>query len=345
MVSCWSNMSTLDAKETALVIASNSKLRICNDHVSIRVLESESEIHNSITMLTPDGQVVRGCRMGFTSNPAKRRRQIMEFAERLRVWCERTQSENLLKIIGMDPSSSDGLVLFSAGSGDQNIMQHIAQEPKFDRMSAIIEIAKAVKFLHTPQGYSGTPFVHGNIRGENIFVAPNGLCYLGEFGLTCIDASNEDHNAPSLPAGCRWLAPERIHPQAFAKYNDHQGSYGDGKLRPSSDVYSLGSTILEILTGERPYYQYQHDAFVVADALRGQPPQARDSAAAAEAGLSEDIHLLLQSMWKYLPERRCSTSMVCKVLMEPSKIRQVRPHRLAPVFAASAAASARRRYM
>ncbi|KAJ8508897.1 hypothetical protein ONZ45_g8870 [Pleurotus djamor] len=294
---------------------------------------------------TSSSDAVRVRRISFTSS--KRRRQIKEFAQRLDEWHSITPHPNIISLLSIGTTEDASSILFISpwvGHG-QNIMQYIREHPDHNRLESALEIAEGVKYLHDPQkGWDAPIFVHGDIRGENVFVRPDGSCYLGEFALTCVDPVKMDPTMPAALQYSRWAAPELLNPKAFASYPTDRGSFADGTLRPCNDIYSLASTIFEILTGEAPYFQYSHDVFVTADVLRGVLPEPRNPEEAAEAGLDEDIQKLLTSMWRYSPLDRIGIIAICKVLKKPSAINNRRPQRLAPVFAATAAATARRLY-
>lgn len=296
---------------------------------------------------TSFGDTVRVKRVAFSSK-SQRRRQVKEFAQRLNEWHAITSREMLLPILafGVDESpAAISLVSPWIGQG-QTITEYIKENPTHDRLTSARELAEAVRYLHdTKKGWNTPAFVHGDIRGDNVFVRPGGSCYLGEFALTCAEPVQEDPSMPATFCHSRWMAPERLNPKAFSSYPTDDGSYADGKLRTCNDIYSLASTIFEILTGDAPYYQYHHDAFVTADALRGVLPEPQDLDKARLSGLTDDIQTLLNCMWRYSPSERFHAETVCRVLKTPSSVNKRRPQRLAPVFAATAAAAARRLYL
>jgi serine/threonine protein kinase len=86
--------------------------------------------------------------------------------------------------------------------------------------------------------------IHRDIKGDNILTTKDGEIKLADFGVSVIleqSANNLGHESKSFSfAGTPfWMAPEVI-----------QG----GKVTAASDIWSLGCTILELLTGKPPYF-------------------------------------------------------------------------------------------
>jgi serine/threonine protein kinase len=94
------------------------------------------------------------------------------------------------------------------------------------------QVAEALYALHQ-QGW-----LHGDVKPANIVVSPNGHATLIDFGLArSLEASQEHEHAftGSMAYAC---------PEAF----NSNVPFG-----PTSDVYSLGITLYELLTASRPY--------------------------------------------------------------------------------------------
>ncbi|KAL4610126.1 hypothetical protein ACB092_08G029600, partial [Castanea dentata] len=91
-------------------------------------------------------------------------------------------------------------------------------------------IVSALRYLHS-QG-----IVHCDVKGRNVLVGPNSnLAKLADFGSS-IEVSGDTCKAPILPRGSPlWMAPEVIR-------RESQG--------PESDVWSLGCTVIEMITGK-----------------------------------------------------------------------------------------------
>ncbi|CAK80126.1 unnamed protein product (macronuclear) [Paramecium tetraurelia] len=79
--------------------------------------------------------------------------------------------------------------------------------------------------------------IHRDIKGANIIVDTKGVCKLADFGCSIIGQS-----AYSLKGTPNWMAPEVINQQETGRY---------------SDIWSLGCTIIEMLTSEPPWGKFQ----------------------------------------------------------------------------------------
>ncbi|KAG7949441.1 hypothetical protein I3843_13G062400 [Carya illinoinensis] len=91
-------------------------------------------------------------------------------------------------------------------------------------------VVSALRYLHSRR------IVHCDVKGKNILVGADiNLAKLADFG-SAIDTSGEASRTPILPRGSPlWMAPEVIR-------RELQG--------PESDVWSLGCTIIEMVTGK-----------------------------------------------------------------------------------------------
>ncbi|KAK0449597.1 kinase-like domain-containing protein [Desarmillaria tabescens] len=187
-----------------------------------------------------------------------------------------------------------------------SVMEYIKAHPDFDRMKAIREVVDGLYYLHHSESV-----VHGDIKGDNIFVRPDLTCCLGDFGLATSAWSPALPMKSSSSAGLgstRWMAPELLNPKPFE--ND-QGS------PLASDIYALGCTALEILTGKVPWSEIQLDTQVLIEVIQGHKPSL-------PADISYDVGWVLEQTWEFWPKKRRGIQWL-KPSLEPSFRAPARP--------------------
>ncbi|KAM1180465.1 hypothetical protein ACFX13_019878 [Malus domestica] len=117
------------------------------------------------------------------------------------------------------------------------------------------QILHGLKYLHDQK------VVHRDIKCANILVHANGSVKLADFGLAKTIQNMND--IKSCQGTAFWMAPEVV--------NRKSQGYG-----LPADIWSLGCTVLEMLTGRVPYsnLEWMQALFKIA---KGEPPQVPDS--------------------------------------------------------------------
>eukprot|EP00760_Papus_ankaliazontas_P023037 PhM_4_TR19128/c1_g1_i1/m.24016 len=102
------------------------------------------------------------------------------------------------------------------------------------------QIVLGLEYLHRNQ------VLHGDIKGANILVGVDGTCKLADFGSATV--SIERVMAAKQTGTPLWMAPEVV-----------RGEYLIGW---ASDIWALGCTVMEMLTGKPPWH-HLGDGFAV----------------------------------------------------------------------------------
>ncbi|CAE6404004.1 hypothetical protein ACGC1H_005848 [Rhizoctonia solani] len=156
--------------------------------------------------------------------------------------------------------------------------------------------------------------IHGDLKGANVLVAHDGTPMLADFGNAAIaDATlqfTQTRTGPSFSP--RWTAPEILN--------------GDSGHTKVGDVYSLGMTILEVITGQAPYSGVREQALFMHIVVRaGMPDRPLDVIPEASV-FGNVLWAILMSCWSRNPNQRPVAAEVEHMLGGISD------HRLIPVL-------------
>ena len=108
---------------------------------------------------------------------------------------------------------------------------HLEHMPKLslpEILDIILQVCKGLEYAHK-QG-----IIHQDIKPDNIFIQTDGVPRIVDFGLAC-PPGNMDFD---LPGTAFYMSPEQIR--------------GD-PVDERTDIYSLGITVYEMITGKRPF--------------------------------------------------------------------------------------------
>ncbi|XP_074371979.1 mitogen-activated protein kinase kinase kinase 1-like isoform X2 [Apium graveolens] len=142
------------------------------------------------------------------------------------------EHENIVRYLGTEQTESNlyiFLELASKGSLLSLYQQYHLQDSQVSVYTR--QILNGLKYLHDRN------VVHRDIKCANILVDTNGTVKLADFGLAKATKLND---VQSCKGTAFWMAPEVV--------RRRQG-YG-----LAADIWSLGCTVLELLTGQLPYH-------------------------------------------------------------------------------------------
>ncbi len=95
------------------------------------------------------------------------------------------------------------------------------------------QVLEALEYLHG----RNPPVIHRDIKPANLKITPGGRAILVDFGL-----AKEYDPAKSTTVGAKAYTPGFAPPE----------QYGEGRTDPRTDIYALGATLYNLLTGQVP---------------------------------------------------------------------------------------------
>ncbi|KAK0440035.1 kinase-like domain-containing protein [Desarmillaria tabescens] len=186
----------------------------------------------------------------FQVTEAEKKRLLKELCREAVMW-KQLKHKNILPFIGVDITSfPNKFCLISPWMNNGNLIKFLESHKTHNRLKCIREIVNAVVYLHN----FAPPIVHGDIRGNNVLVADDQRCLLGDFGSSLFIATQIPSRNTLNQNSTRWLSPECQLPPESPAYEIQPS--------PARDIYALGCTIIEIFTLKPPFSTIRHDGSV-----------------------------------------------------------------------------------
>ncbi|XP_062865064.1 mitogen-activated protein kinase kinase kinase 4 isoform X2 [Trichomycterus rosablanca] len=168
---------------------------------------------------------------------------IKETADELKIF-EGIKHPNLVRYFGVELHREEMYIFMEYC--DEGTLEEVSRLGLQEHVIRLYckQITTAINVLHEHG------IVHRDIKGANIFLTSSGLIKLGDFGCS-VKLKNNAHTMPgevnSTLGTAAYMAPEVI---TRAK--------GEGHGR-AADIWSLGCVLIEMVTGKRPWHEYEHN--------------------------------------------------------------------------------------
>ncbi|KAL0983867.1 hypothetical protein UPYG_G00134050 [Umbra pygmaea] len=180
---------------------------------------------------------------------------IKETADELKIF-EGIKHPNLVRYFGVELHREEMYIFMEYC--DEGTLEEVSRLGLQEHVIRLYskQITTAINVLHEHG------IVHRDIKGANIFLTSSGLIKLGDFGC-----SVKLNNAQTMPGEVNstmgtaaYMAPEVI---TRAK--------GEGHGR-AADIWSLGCVLIEMVTGKRPWHEYEHNFQIMYKVGMGHKP-------------------------------------------------------------------------
>ncbi len=161
--------------------------------------------------------------------------------------------DNIVKIIdfGIEDEAYIMVMEFIEGESLRGILDKWKQLRTETALAIVHDVAQGLEHAHSKG------IVHRDIKPGNIMLTRNGRVKITDFGLAKLTQQAAQHTAADSILGTPlYMSPE----QAFGETVDHR-----------SDIFSLGTTLYEMLTGAQPFRD-EHYMAVIQNIIKKNAP-------------------------------------------------------------------------
>ncbi|ORY91228.1 hypothetical protein BCR43DRAFT_480028 [Syncephalastrum racemosum] len=148
---------------------------------------------------------------------------------------------HIVQYLGYGRDDEEGVInIFLEYVSGGSIASRLALQGAFDESLArhfTRQICEGLAYLHSKN------ILHRDIKAANILVEEDGVCKISDFGLSKKNDYSEvyDPNSRmSLRGSIYWMAPEVVKNESYSA---------------KVDIWSLGCTVIEMFTGQRPWLE------------------------------------------------------------------------------------------
>ncbi|KAG8784723.1 RHO1 GDP-GTP exchange protein 2 [Ceratobasidium sp. 428] len=194
------------------------------------------------------------------------------------------EHDNVVKLLGL-AQFRDQMAMISPWMDNGTLTQYIDGHPTVDRYKLCLDISEGVAYLH--QNHTA-----------NVLISSQGVAKLTDFGCTelkkttlCFTTTTGD-----VSLSMRWAAPEIL-----------GGSVARSK---KADVYALGMTLLEAVTGMVPFNDKQDMAVYIAVSINQQTPKRPQEMPSLFSSEADQLWALMVRSWAHDPADRPSSAEV-----------------------------------
>ena len=187
--------------------------------------------------------------------------------------------------VGQDGPRTHYIVMeYVAG---QDLKQMIRARGAFEvdaALAMVVEVCKGVGYAHR------AGLVHCDVKPQNILITPENAIKVTDFGIARAMSST---GAPEEDDEVVWGSPHYFSPEQAS---------GEG-CTPSSDVYSIGVVMFELLTGKLPFAGSQYRDLALAH-LKQDPPKLTE----VDPSLPQELERIIQKVLAKEPSVRYRTA-------------------------------------
>ncbi|KAG8739575.1 hypothetical protein FRC10_005435 [Ceratobasidium sp. 414] len=218
------------------------------------------------------------CPRLFLKNDEQGSKILKNVAREIYAW-SKLKHPNVLELVGLSMFRGQ-ISIVSAWMENGTLPEYIVANPGVDRYQLCIQISAGLAHLHE------SDTVHGDMKGSNVLISDKGIVKLTDFGNAVLKKYTLEFTGTTSGSkiSVRWTAPEVLR--------------GESAYTKEADVYALGMTFYETVTGKTPFSNKVEQAvFVIV--LTGKRPERPEELDAMEGDKVDVLWKAMSRCWDH----------------------------------------------
>ncbi|QRV95992.1 Serine/threonine-protein kinase [Ceratobasidium sp. AG-Ba] len=238
-----------------------------------------------------DEAMVRMTRI-YPGSSEEYRKSLTRVARDLCAW-SKCRHPNVQPLLGL-ALFRDRICTVVGWETNGSLTKYLERHPEADRCAISVQVAEGLAHLHKIE------VVHGDLKAANVLVSRDGVAQLGGFG----DAALRDKTAELSETPAKDVLSARQAPELFK----------DPKYTDKTDVYALGMTMLEIITGTVPWAGKSVFVLIYCTTAEKANPERPMEHIPTGSIHGDILWSILKSSWKFEAEGRPSAATVANLM-------------------------------
>ncbi|OAX35194.1 kinase-like protein [Rhizopogon vinicolor AM-OR11-026] len=208
------------------------------------------------------------------------------------IW-RRLNHPNVMEFMGIAFGFGLTIALVAPWAENGTLTNHLEKRwstiTSIEQLNVLDDIASGLSYLHS---YPNNPITHGDLTGSNVLILRNMTACIADFGLSSMLGDLQTGMTylgaiTMYPGAVRWTAPELLE---------------SDDLQPTtlSDIYSLGSIMLQVLSGKVPWHEIKREVLIIRKIHLGHTPPCPSP----QSLLVDELWPFISQCWSLSPEER-----------------------------------------
>ncbi|KAG1748006.1 kinase-like domain-containing protein [Suillus paluster] len=197
------------------------------------------------------------------------------------IW-RRLSHPNVMEFMGVAFGFGLSMALVAPWAANGTLTDHL--EKHWSTITSVEQL------IHS---YPNNPVTHGDLTGSNVLILWDMTACIADFGLSSM--------LGDLQTGTTYLAATAMYPGAV-RWTAPELLLSDD-LQPTtlSDIYSLGSIMLQVLSGKLPWHEIKREVIIIREIQQGNTPHCP-----SQSPLVSELWPFIRRCWSLSPNERPS---------------------------------------